>query len=134
MNTFDIRLQADPVNQFENSERVILFDESLYGYFCFLSPFLENLAKRTSQFVDWEGDAVYGGVTLRSLSEAIMEAKRQLTYKPEYWEEHTYTLISPHHEEVCETLSKEKMDEIISTIETALEKAKVDNQYIVFLA
>lgn len=132
MTTFDTGIQADPLELSKGWERVIQFDDDSFGYYCFLLPLLDGLAKKTRQYVERERDAVYEGATLEDLAATIANAKQLLEQKPDTWEEHVFPRVFPYHEIIYTTVSKQRMEKIIETIEAAVEKARSNGLYITF--
>ena len=102
------------------------------GYFVFLSPLFEHLQKKTGQTIDIYGDAVFGGIHLDDLRDAVIAGKRMLDSQPEKWNVWLGTQTSPVRQELYATVHKQELQRILTEIEAAVTKAKSDGSYITF--
>ena len=81
----DVYIQKDASAPESYDDCFLQFEDD--GYYWFLFPFFENLAKKTSQMIDLYNDAFFNGENLDILSQTIQDIKQEILQKPVVWEE-----------------------------------------------
>lgn len=93
------------------------------GYFWFLWPFFEQLARKTGQRIDLYGDAVFGGALLDDLKQTLTAVRQSLEGRPQTWEV-SVGFQMPGRQEIFSTVNKLEFKENLDKLEVAIEKAK----------
>src|SRR5437763_11663789 len=77
------------------------------GYYWFLAPLFEQLARETGQSVDLYGDAAFDGKNLQVLRRMLTGARTLVESQPGTWEVHVGTQLKPVHKEVYARVERE---------------------------
>ena len=106
--------------------------EDVEGYFYFLLPFFEQLRQKTGQVIDLYDGAIFRGGDLAELKLVLAKAQELTNSQPDFWEILIGTQISPSHEEIFATVEKKELNDLLSNLQVAIEKAQSKNWCISF--
>lgn len=130
----DLYLQKDASIPKSSEDQLLSFKDD--GYFWFLYPFFDVIAKKTDQLIELYDDAFFDGDDLNSFDEMIAQVRSELALKPDVWEEHIGTIIhkdvGKKPEKIYSTVQKSELIGLLVTLEKAVIKAKRKNTGIFF--
>lgn len=130
----DLYLQKDSNSPKSLDNHFLAFEDD--GYFWFLySPFFEEISAATGQAIDLYDGGFFEGRDLDLFSLTIADVRDALKEKPDLWEECTGTIVYQGEgkvEKLYSTVIKSRLEEILSTLETAVGEAKKQNLGILF--
>ena len=130
----DLYLQKDSSFPKTLENHFLAFEDD--GYFWFLySPFFEEISAATGQSIDLYDGGFFDGEYLELFQRLIENIRTNLKEKPEFWEECTGTIVYQGEgkvEKMFSTVIKSRLEEILSTLETAVGEAKRQNIGILF--
>jgi hypothetical protein len=75
----------------------MFFDDDNIGYYWFLYPLIEDLAKQTGQMIDLYRDASFVGNHLSSLDKMLKDARVLVKGQPASWEVCIGSCLEPHN-------------------------------------
>src|SRR5829696_9132664 len=96
--SLDIGLAGDrPTAPFATAGPVVTFDDDEDGgYYWFLYPFFDRLARETGQFIDLYGVAEFRGDDLDALRQVVRDARLDAAARPDRWLVHVGTTTMPN--------------------------------------
>lgn len=103
------------------------------GYFWFLFPLFNDLAKLTGQRIDLYGDAAFTGDALEALEQTLASARVLVDAQPDTWER-----VFKHHSkktgwrEERQLINKQQMIVLLEKLEGAVRKAKAAGRFVIF--
>lgn len=131
----DLYLQKDASIPKSLKNNFLSFEDE-EGYFWFLYPFFEVIAKKTGQSIETDDNAFFQGADLNLFYEMIEQARRELTSKPDVWDELTRTIfykgVRKKPEKIYSTVQKSELEDVLSKLERAVSEAKNKNIGIFF--
>jgi hypothetical protein len=95
------------------NERSLQLDE---GYYWFLHPLYEDLARVTGQYIDLYGDASFSGKNLAALEQMLKRALRLIESQESTWNVCIGTELVPHQKV---TYSPPHLKETLAAVEKA---------------
>ncbi len=129
----DLYLQKDSSLPETGENRFLSFEED--GCFSFLGSFLDEVSKKTGQkIVPWD-DAFFYGKDLDLFSRMIEKVRKEISQKPDVWEEFIGTIVHKGErkvEKIYSTVHKNELESILTKLEKAINKAKKENIGIFF--
>ncbi|BCM92447.1 hypothetical protein IAD21_04327 [Abditibacteriota bacterium] len=133
----DVFLQEKPGRPAHGAEyeEILCFEEEEEeGYYWFLYPLFQQLQKRTGQFVDQYGVAIFGGDNLDSLANTIAAARQLTENHPEEWDVVVGFEVGPARprREIRQPVNKARMLSLLDKLQTAIAKATEKNYYVAF--
>ncbi len=106
----------------DRSEPLLYLEDD--GYYWFLHPLLERLAKATGQYVDLYGGASFAGDHLTALEQTLADAQQLVMSQPEEWSVHVGTQVSPDHRELYHGAKRERMRELLDRWDEITTRAR----------
>ena len=134
----DVYLQPTPVIPSSRSvgEHVVSIEgtgrDQNDGYFWFLYPLFNDLAKRTGQRIDLFGDAAFAGDTLDELEQTLVSARALVDAQPDVWERVVKVQKKSVWGEERQQLNKQQMFVLLEKLEGAVREAKATGKYVIF--
>ncbi|MBB6049386.1 hypothetical protein [Armatimonas rosea] len=101
------------------------------GYYWFLHPLFEQLAKETGQYIDLYGNAYFEGASLDALLEVLIQARQQIESQPTTWPVSVSIQIWPEYKEIFEDVNKAIFLERLNQWENLVVLARQQNLAIV---
>jgi hypothetical protein len=103
------------------------------GYYWFLFPFFEDLAKQTGQWIDLYGGAAFAGQKLDDLARVLAVAREMVEKQPPAWEVVTGIREGPEPETIRSPVDRQQIRALLDTLEAAVRKAGVAGSYVTFV-
>lgn len=115
----DVFIQTHP--RLPSAKRELICEFYSDGYYGFLYPFFDTLAKQTGQMIDLYDDAYFVDETLGVLAQTLADARSALAAKPDSWYDGGGFV------------DKQRMLLLLGTLDAAVATAKATNRCIFFL-
>jgi hypothetical protein len=126
-----VQPRLEPVRVGGDYEYICSLDDD--GYYWFLFPLFEDLAKQTGQWIDLYGGAAFAGPTLDDLARTLTAAGVLVEKQPPVWEVVIGVRMGPVPEEVRCAVDKQQIRALLDKLEAAVHKAKAAGTYVTFM-
>ena len=117
--------ESGPIAQGDNAAGVGFEDD---GYYWYLFPYFEDVAKQTGQFIDPYGDAEFDAATLPYLLTTLERAAGSLRRKPKEWK---VRIGWRGQQEVFEKVSKATLQRMLRDFIALVKRAMETKQEVV---
>ena len=108
-------------------------DDGNGGYYWFLHPLFERLARRTGQHIDLYGSAEFRGDDLTALDDTLAEARQLVLAQPERWSVHVGTQTAPARRKVFKDVEKSTFLALIDRLTDLVKQARSTGRPVVCL-
>jgi hypothetical protein len=112
----------------------VSFDDDLGGgYYWFLHPLFERLARSTGQYIDLYGDAEFRAENLDALESVLLEARQMVLARPKRWSVHVGTPTHPTTRELFKEVEQSKFLALIDRLMDLVRESRATGRSIICL-
>ncbi|MCX6367244.1 MAG: hypothetical protein NTX57_11115 [Armatimonadetes bacterium] len=101
------------------------------GYYWFLHPLFEQLAKETGQYIDLYGTALFEGISIHPLQEVLTQAHQQIENQSGTWRVSIGFQTHPEYKEVFDEVNQATFFEILNQWDSLVKLAQQQSLGIV---
>jgi len=101
------------------------------GLYSTLAPFFGRLAEETGEWIDLYGDASFDGRKLAALKRTIAEARAANQTRPDSWDVHVNTRITPIVKKNYAQLTKVELIDCLDMFDRIIARAEALGQPVV---